>query len=164
MGQTVAAFVRQVAAVRRRLPILHRARFLTAEWNEELEVKDVTWLKPDGTEMDQAAWDDANTRCMGILLDGRAQTSGIRRRGQDATVLVVLNSYHDGVPFTLPAVPGGLAWRCSIDTNQDGRPDGTRFEFDAEYVATGRSLLLFELILDRAYLEARREKPAIVAS
>jgi len=70
-------------------------------------------------------------------------------------VLVILNSYHDGIPFTLPAVSGGLGWRCSVDTNQDGSPDGTQFEFNAEYIVTGRSLLLFELVLDGAYGEAR---------
>jgi glycogen operon protein len=154
-GKSLARFVSRLTALRQRLPILYRSRFLTAEWNEELGVKDVTWLSPTGDEMDQAAWDDEHTRCFGILLDGRAQASGIRRRGADATVLVVLNSYHDGVPFVLPEVPGGLAWRCSIDTNQDGDPDETHFEFDAEYIATGRSLLLFELVLDRAYTEAR---------
>jgi isoamylase len=155
-GLNLVEFVKQITALRRRLPILHRARFLTAEWNEELGIKDVTWLKPDGAEMDQEAWDDASTHCLGILLDGRAQTSGIRRRGADATVLVVMNSYHDSVNFKLPQGPGGLSWTCTIDTNQHERPTATDFAFDAEYVVTGRSLLLFELVLDKAYNEARR--------
>ena len=154
-GQHLVRFVSRLTALRRRLPILHRSRFLTAEWNEELEIKDVTWLKPNGDEMDQDAWDDGNTRCIGILLDGRAQVSGIRRRGADATVLVCVNSYHDGVGFTLPSVPGGLAWQCSIDTNLEGDPDDARFDFGADYIVTGRSLVLFELVLDRAYVEAR---------
>ena len=148
-----------LTALRRRLPILHRSRFLTAEWNEESGVKDVTWLKPTGEEMDQAAWDDANTRCIGVLLDGRAQVSGIRRRGSDATVLVITNSYHDGVTFKLPEVVGGLAWLLSIDTNQDGDPADGRYEFGADYIVTGRSLLLFELVLDKAYTEARSPAP-----
>ena len=159
-GLNLVAFVKQVAAVRRRLPILHRSRFLTAEWNEELGLKDVTWLKPLGGEMDQAAWDDSGTKCIGILLDGRAQTSGIKRRGSDATVLVIMNSYHDSVHFILPQVPGGLAWTCTIDTNQAEPPPPGQFEFEAEYVVTGRSLLLFELVLDKAYTEARGATPA----
>ena len=158
-GHHLIAFVKQLAALRRRLPILHRARFLTAEWNEELGIKDVAWLKPGGGEMDQEAWDDAHTRCIGVLLDGRAQTSGIRRRGSDATVLVVVNSYHEAVGFTLPQVPGGLAWTCSIDTNVEEAP-GDRFEFDTEYQITGRSLVLFELVLDKEYGEAAVAKPA----
>ncbi len=74
-----------------------------------------TWIRRRGTI--------ANTRCIGILLDGRAQASGIRRRGSDATVLVVMNSYHDGVPFNLPHVVGGLAWRCA-HRHQPGRRPG----------------------------------------
>ncbi len=158
-GRGLMRFVSELTALRRRLPVLHRARFLTAEWNEDLGVKDVTWLTPMGEEMEQDAWDDEHTRCLGIMLDGRAQVSGIRRRGSDATVLVILNSYHDGVPFLLPEVPGGLGWRCSIDTNQEDGPDDTRFGFGTEYVVTGRSLLLFELVLDRAYSEAKLAAP-----
>ncbi len=154
-GRNLIRFVSSITTLRRRLPILYRARFLTAEWNDDLGVKDVTWLKPTGEEMDQEAWDDDNTRCVGILLDGRAQASGIRRRGSDATVLVVLNSYHDSLPFNLPQVPGGQGWLCSVDTNQVGAPEHKRFEFETDYVVTGRSLLLFELVLDSAYTEAR---------
>ena len=159
-GRNLVGFVRRLTALRRRLPILTRARFLTAEWNEDLGLKDVTWLKPGGGEMDQAAWDDPGTRCMGVLLDGRAQTSGIRRRGADATVLVVVNSYHDVGMFMLPQVPGGLGWICEIDTNQEGAPGTDPFEFGAEYIVTGRSLVMFELVLDKAYNEARGLGPA----
>ncbi len=153
-GQHLVQFVQRLTALRRQLPILHRSRFLTAEWNEDLGVRDVTWLKADGEEMDQAAWDDTEARSIGILLDGRAQVSGIRRRGSDATVFVILNSYHDAVTFVLPKVPGGLAWKCSIDTNQTGQPDDARYEFGDDYIVTGRSLLLFELILAKEYVDA----------
>ena len=154
-GRNLVAFVQRITALRRRLPILHRSRFLTAEWNEELGIKDVTWLKPDADEMDQGAWDDENTRCLGILLDGRAQVSGIKRRGSDATVLFVLNSYHDGVGFKLPHVPGGQSWSLAFDTNREDVPHD-RFEFDTDYVVTGRSMVMFELARDdAAYGEAR---------
>ena len=52
-------------------------------------------------------------------------------------------------------MPGGLAWLCSVDTNQENSIVDSRFEFEAEYLVTGRSLLLFELVLDQAYSEAR---------
>ena len=153
-GQQLVNFVRRIAALRRQLPILHRSRFLTAEWNEELGVRDVTWVKANGDEMDQAAWDDTDARSIGVLLDGRAQASGIRRRGSDATVFIILNSYHEAVSFVLPKVPGGLAWKCSIDTNLSEQPEEVRYDFGADYIATGRSLLLFELILAKEYVEA----------
>ena len=79
-GHGLMRFVRRLTALRQRYPVLHRTRFLTAQWNEELGVKDVTWLRPDGSEMEAANWDDGNTRSFGLLLDGRAQATGIRRR------------------------------------------------------------------------------------
>ena len=42
-----------------------------------------------------------------------------------------------------------------MDTNQEASVIDARFEFEAEYLVTGRSLLLFELVLDQAYSEAR---------
>ena len=50
-----------------------------------------------------------------------------------------------------------------IDTNLAGAPEDTRFEFEVDYVATGRSLLLFELVLDKEYLDAQvaRAAPAL---
>jgi isoamylase len=42
-------------------------------------------------------------------------------------------------------VTGGTAWRCLLDTNVDAVAPAETFEIGAEYVVTGRSLLLFAL-------------------
>ena len=55
--------------------------------------------------------------CFGMLMDGRAQATGIRKRGQDATLLMILNGFHDVVNFTLPTSPGGGGWELLLDTN-----------------------------------------------
>jgi isoamylase len=93
-------------------------------------------------------WEDPNGRCLGMLMDGRAQETGIRRRGSEATLLLVVNSHHDGVNFTLPEVPEGLNWTSLIDTNQPEIDGKDQFEFGSEYTVTPRSLLLFELQRD----------------
>ncbi len=159
-GKSLVRFVARLARARQRYPVVHRSRWLTAEWNDELEIKDATWLTPAGEEMGPEHWDDAHARCFGLLLDGRAQPTGIRRRGQDTTILVIFNSHHDMVSFTLPEVAGGQAWKTVIDTNQADLEGEPRFEFDTDYQVTGRSLLLFELILDPSYLTARRARAA----
>ncbi len=43
--------------------------------------------------MNNAQWEDGKARCFGLLLDGRAQESGIRRRGSDATLLLICNAH-----------------------------------------------------------------------
>ncbi|HEX3861135.1 MAG TPA: glycogen debranching protein GlgX [Stellaceae bacterium] len=141
-GEALIAFVQKLTTLRRQYPILRRGRFLDGAYNEELGLKEITWLNPAGIEMTEENWNDGNARCFGVVLDGRAQPTGIRRRGEDATLLLVLNAYHDVVDFTLPEIPGGGAWELLIDTN-DG--EEASFAAGADYMATGRSLLLFAL-------------------
>ena len=81
-----------------------------------------------------------------MLLDGRAQVSGIRQRGHDATLLIVFNAWQDVVKFVLPEAPDGAKWSLLLDTNMPELPEGTPFDFGHAYEVTGRSLLVLELI------------------
>jgi glycogen operon protein len=149
-GKEQLAFTRRLIALRHRYPILRRTRFLTGEFNAELGVKDVTWINASGAEMTAADWDNALVKCFGMLMDGRAQVTGIRKRGQDATLLLVTNSYHDMVEFVLPETPGGKGWELLADTNAPDLAEGRGFAFGVTYQVTGRSLLLFLLQPDGA--------------
>ncbi|HEY0285886.1 MAG TPA: glycogen debranching protein GlgX [Pseudomonas sp.] len=144
-GKSLLTFVKRLIKLRLAYPILRRGRFLVGDYNEELGVKDVTWLAPDGNEMSIKQWEDANGRCLGMLMDGRAQVTGIRRRGSEATLLLVVNSHYEGVNFTLPQVPEGINWTCLIDTHQPDVHGKEHFDFGKQYTVTPRSLLLFEL-------------------
>ena len=85
-------------------------------------------------------------RCFGMIMDGRAQPTGVRQRGTEATMLLILNGHFDLVEFTLPTAPGGNIWTRLIDTNvpHDERPRLSR-RADV-YGVTARSLLLFRLL------------------
>jgi glycogen operon protein len=143
-GASLVRYVQRLTALRSSQPMLRRGRFLTGAYNEELEVKDVTWLDPAGSELTQEQWGDGNAKCMAILLDGRAQPTGLRQRGADATLLIVVNAYHDVVNVTLPEVTGGSAWNLMLDTNVPDQ-QSRDFPFGEDYAVTGRSLLLFAL-------------------
>ena len=138
-------FVRKLTGLRHRFPILRRTRFLTGNFDEELGVKDVSWINTAGEEMREEQWKDANTRCFGMLLDGRAQTTGIRKRGEEATLLIVFNPWQDVVKFKLPRSNGGDSWTLLADTNFPDSPDEPDFPIGHEYQVTARSLLLFGL-------------------
>ena len=144
-GQALIRFTQKLTALRHQYPILRRTRFLTGEFNEELGVKDVTWINAAGSEMSGDEWSDTNTKCFGMLLDGRAQVTGIRKRGHDATLLIIVNAYHDMVAFELPPSPGGAGWQLLVDTNAPEQGEQDAFPFGHSYAVTGRSLLLFLL-------------------
>jgi glycogen operon protein len=65
---------------------------LTGQYVEELGVKDVSWINANGGEMTQEQWQDPTMTCFGMLMDGRAQATGIRKSSKDATVLLVISS------------------------------------------------------------------------
>jgi glycogen operon protein len=142
-GNDLLAFTKRLIKLRRSYPALRRSRFLTGQYDEALDVKDVTWINANGHEMENANWKDASMKCFGLLLDGRAQKTGIKRRGEDKTVLMVMNSYEGLVDFTFPKSEGGEAWTLLVDTNIPDAVSETEFEFGSIYQVTGRSLLLF---------------------
>ncbi len=149
-ARALASWVRWLTRLRTMLPVLRRGRFLTGEYNEALQVYDARWLSPCATDLSPEQWADASMRCFGLLIDGRAQATGIRRPGSDATLLWVLNAHHDVVNFTLPDVPGPDHWICLLDTNVPQRMPLPTFRAGDVYAVTGRSTLLFALQADGA--------------
>jgi glycogen operon protein len=108
--------------------------------------------------MQAGDWQDGNMKCFGMLMDGRAQVSGIRKHGQDATLLMILNSFHDAVDFALPESPGGSGWELLIDTNAPDQEKRPPFKFGRHYRVTGRSLLLFLMRPKRAASRTGRRR------
>ena len=127
---------------------LRRNRFLTGAFNEELGIKDVTWIHPSGEEMKEENW--KTDRCFGMLIDGRAQPTGLRRRGSDATLLIIFNSFHEPVPFAIPATVGSEHWSLLLDTNNASNVSiqAQSFKSGDKYQVAGRSLQLFVLLPD----------------
>jgi isoamylase len=116
-GYTLIDFTRKLTALRHAFPILRRNRFLIGEYFEELDAKDLTWINANGSEMQDEQWTDGNMHCFGMLLDGRAPTSGLRQFGEESTILVCINSDENSVSFTLPNGRSGNGWQLLVDTN-----------------------------------------------
>src|SRR5690606_2819283 len=92
-------FTRALVALRRSQPVLRRRTFLRGG-----PQADVRWLRPDGAEMTDADWFDADRQVLGMLLDGNhigeRDSRGRPLRGD--TLLVLLNASAAGLHFTLP--------------------------------------------------------------
>ena len=149
-GQALTKYVQTIISIRQKYAILRRNRFFTGVYNEELGVKDVSWYSPDGSEMDMEQWDQGNARVLGAVFDGRAQPTGIKKKGDDATVLMIFNAYEGVVIFTLPESPAGKSWRIQVDTNDPEGKVNRKFNFGHNYEVTGRSFLMFVLEQDMA--------------
>jgi glycogen operon protein len=142
-GRSLIAFVQKLCALRHQYPVLRRNLFLTGNEDTELGIKDVTWINANGTEMQHIDWADPGMRCFGMLIDGRARPTGVRQRGTEAAMLLVLNSHHDLVEFSLPLFEGGTDWILELDTNIANEPAQYRGGPRDKYGVTGRSMALF---------------------
>ena len=143
-GEAMRAWTKRLLKLREEYPVLRRARFLSGALDPATGVRDVTWINATGREMTPVDWHDGNTRCFGMLLDGRAQASNVRRTTEDATLLWINNAYHDVVRFMLPRLAGGRAWTRVFDTADPGLPSDT-FRAGRAYELVGRSAVLLEL-------------------
>ena len=105
----------------------------------------MSWIDASGAGMTVEAWDSNLTRCFGMLLDGRGQATGIKKRGADTSLLIVFNAHHDTVEFTLPPSYEADGWMLHMDAHDPTLP-ATPFEVGSVYAVASRSLLLFERI------------------
>lgn len=116
---TLSEFVGNLAALRRACRSLRRRHFLLGSRVGETDLKDVHWLSPDGTEMDEAAWGNGERRAFGMQMSNDIEGS--------ERVLILMNAAPEPCPFALPPDLGG-PWRPVFDTTlaTGAVPDGTR--------------------------------------
>jgi isoamylase len=68
--------------------------------------------------------------------------TGICKRGEDATLLMVLNAPEGLVRFAPPETTGGSEWTLVMDTNLADHANTCGFAIGGAYEVTRRSLLL----------------------
>jgi isoamylase len=111
-------FARALIALRRAHPIFQRPRFLRGEAVAPNELKDITWLTPDGNEPTAEDWNNAHALCIGYVLGGAAghYLALDGRPAIDNSFLVMLNAYHEDLEFHLPSLPVEMSWSRLVDT------------------------------------------------
>jgi glycogen operon protein len=126
--RSLLEFTARLIRLRLGHPVLHRRKFFQGRPLRGSEVKDLTWLRPDGEEMNDADWDSHWLRCLGLRLAGDALDE-MDERGEpvtDDTLLILLNAHHEPVPFTLPADAAGDRWEVLVDTHAPELEPGAR--------------------------------------
>ena len=143
---SLLGFARKLVALRRAHPVLRGTRFLHGNFSCERGIKDITWFTPQGTEKAPEQWMDPVARCIGVLLNGQAGPA-IGSRGlpiEDDLLLIILNSHHEIVEFTLPQIPIDGDWTRLIDTaDPDAAP--AALAMGAVLPIKGRSLAMLSL-------------------
>jgi glycogen operon protein len=130
----LALFTARLINLRRTQPTLRRSHFFTGR-ADDAGHKDITWFAPDGREMEEGDWADAERRAIAVVLSGThtEDDDGQLKPEDGDSVLLLFNAHHEPAEFLLP---GAGEWTTRIDTAlADGGTDG-------EAVAAGSTLAL----------------------
>lgn len=139
--QALFDFTSQLTNLRREIPLLSRRKFFG---NEQ-----VAYVRPDGHEMTEDDFDNLNTHCLALFIDGLRvdeQTEDGQPIG-DEQLLWILNAYWADIPFMLPKIGRKTSsWEVVVDTSTGLlTPDWKDVKGGHEYVVPGRSSVLLRL-------------------
>ncbi|MGO9342380.1 MAG: glycogen debranching protein GlgX [Acidimicrobiales bacterium] len=132
-------FTRELVHIVNTNPILRRRDFFTGRTNKD-GVRDVTWIRADGTEMTDSDWADPDLRSLGVMLLGSA-TDEVDERGRSVygeTLVMMLNGGFRSRLYTLPNLAAAGIWEELLNTARAG----TRFVRQPTVNLTAHSLIL----------------------
>ncbi|MFW6368444.1 MAG: glycogen debranching protein GlgX [Spirochaetota bacterium] len=125
-NKTLVSLTRFLLAFRKEHIVFHRNRYFHGSLIPGTDVKDITWIRPDGGEMTEAQWQDPGTRAIAIQISGEAGQLHLNETGEqevDDTFMLLINASHEDVEFTF-ADHDSSCWEPVIDTfSEDGLPD-----------------------------------------
>jgi isoamylase len=114
-------FTRSVSALRATHPVFRRRRFFTG-----LPVRrkgadgqpDISWFRPDGSEMTDDDWGSGFGKSVAVYLNGQG-IPDLDARGQrvtDDSFFLCFNAHHEPIDFTLPPQEFGRTWTTVADS------------------------------------------------
>ncbi len=142
--QEFLRFVQHVIRIKQRHKVFRRRSFFQGRRIHGRDIKDITWLKPDATEMNDEEWQQSYARCLGLFLAGQGleEFDDKGRMIEDVDFLWLLNAHHEEIPFALPPYKT-QGWQVDIDTSYSAPAKATGAVITSGvYPLQGRSLVL----------------------
>jgi glycogen operon protein len=136
-------FVRQVIAMRREQPVFQRRKFFKGRSIYGAGIADITWFEPSGEPMGDEAWNAGYNQCFGFSLAGDL-IGDVDERGDPITgdcILLLMNAYHEMIPFKLPLRYQGQQWQRMLDTASP-KAEPVRCPAGQPYELQGRSMVI----------------------
>jgi glycogen operon protein len=119
--RSLLEFVARLIELRRAHPNLRRRKFYQDRAARDAVIKDIAWYRPDGQEMTEAEWNAPSMRSLAVIFNGNTldEIDQVGRRVVDDSFLVLINSHHEPVSYTLPRSPLAEGWELMMDTRDD---------------------------------------------
>src|SRR5690606_27938483 len=127
-------FACRMIELRKAEPLLRRRRYFRGQPDVPNALKDVAWLRQDGSEMEHDDWSAPSEEPLIFRLSGTAFEEADEFGGEIRTssLLVIMHAAEDDIEVTLPEPNGEMdqaAWDLVITTDDArGHAEPARFE------------------------------------
>jgi glycogen operon protein len=143
--EEMLAWTKRVVRLRKEHAILRRRHYFSGRPIRGADIKDISWLKPDGVEMGDWSWNDEEVRALAVWLAGGAADLVDHRNNPiiGDTMVVLMNSDAGSVDFRLPPTDGKTRWTLLLDTS---RPEANGEDYAAQgrYTLSGRAMAVLK--------------------
>lgn len=138
-------FAKKLIHFRKNHPAFCRRRWFKGQPIKGVGLDDIAWFLPEGTEMDEAHWNEDYARSLGVFLNGK----GIHSKGfrgetiTDDSFFVIFNGNEAGIDFKLPPSKYGQQWKKAWDTAHGFLEEETQtYGSEAVLNVEGRSIMV----------------------
>ncbi len=151
--QGLLDFTAKLAQLRAEHPVFRRRRFFNGRPVRQRgseALPDISWFRPDGSEMSDEDWDTGFGKSIAIFLNGNG-IPDLDVRGQrvtDDSFVVCFNGHHEPIEFTLPPPEFGPAWVPVVDTAATPDVAEEAVPAGAERKVGARSVTVFQQVTD----------------
>jgi glycogen operon protein len=145
--QELLRFTRMMIRLRKEQPVFRRRRFFEGRNIGGSDQRDALWLLPEGGEIGDEQWREAERRAFGLMLNGDAasERDDLGELQPQDTLLALFNSSDAAVDFALPPHRRGWRWHRVLDTTLEQGRRLPRWSEAAPYPLQPRSLAVLRL-------------------
>jgi glycogen operon protein len=145
--EALLAFTTEAIALRQREPLLRRRRYFRGQPDSPEALKDIAWLKPDGSEMSHDDWAVQNDDPLIFRLSGSAfeESNELGEQIRTSSLLVVMHAAPEDIEVTLPEPNGDTGqayWTVALTTHDDPDHCRDRIEQGTTISVPARTLLV----------------------
>ncbi|WP_462317978.1 glycogen debranching protein GlgX [Marinilabilia sp.] len=147
--EDLLAFTSKLIHFRKNHPVFCRKKWFKYQPIKGKGVTDIEWFTIEGEEMSDEHWSSSFAKSLGIFLYGH----GIRTVSDtgdpivDDSFYIMINSYHESLPFRLPDPKWGKKWQKvmdSFDATFNDEDQGETINAEEEIEVQGRSVVLLK--------------------
>lgn len=146
--KSLVAFTSRAVRIRQDQLALRRRLFFEGTPQKKGSIKDVTWVRPDGSEFQSGDWANPELRTIGMRLAGDAiqEIDDWGTPLEPSSIMMIFHAGDTDIEFTLPAVERGdelSHWHALLSTDS---PDGTitlKAQSRSTISVPGRTVMLF---------------------